>query len=70
MSGIAQFIAKRGEKELIKWCDEGYSHLRKYDETLSKEFGVNTSIKITSVKPSGTVSLLAGATPGVHFPLS
>lgn len=28
------------------------------------------SIKKTSVKPSGTVSLLAGATPGVHFPLS
>lgn len=28
------------------------------------------SLKKTSVKPSGTVSLLAGATPGVHFPLS
>jgi ribonucleoside-triphosphate reductase len=28
------------------------------------------SIKITSIKPSGTVSLLAGATPGVHFPHS
>ena len=25
---------------------------------------------MTSIKPSGTVSLLAGATPGVHFPLS
>ena len=32
--------------------------------------GVNQSIKITSVKPSGTVSLLAGATPGIHFPHS
>jgi ribonucleoside-triphosphate reductase (thioredoxin) len=28
------------------------------------------SIKTTSIKPSGTVSLLAGATPGVHFPES
>ncbi len=28
------------------------------------------SIKRTSIKPSGTVSLLAGATPGVHFPHS
>ena len=25
---------------------------------------------MTSIKPSGTVSLLAGATPGVHFPHS
>jgi hypothetical protein len=31
---------------------------------------VNESIKLTSIKPSGTVSLLAGATPGVHFPHS
>ena len=28
------------------------------------------SIKTTSIKPSGTVSLLAGATPGIHFPES
>jgi hypothetical protein len=28
---------------------------------------VPRSIKTTSVKPSGTVSLLAGATPGVHW---
>ena len=31
---------------------------------------MNQSIKITSIKPSGTVSLLAGATPGIHFPQS
>lgn len=31
---------------------------------------MSESIKVTSVKPSGTVSLLAGATPGVHFPHS
>ena len=30
--------------------------------------GITKSIKKTSVKPSGTVSLLAGATPGVHYP--
>ena len=28
------------------------------------------SIKTTCVKPSGTVALLAGATPGAHFPIS
>ena len=31
---------------------------------------VPSSIKTTSVKPSGTVSLLAGATPGLHYPES
>ncbi|CDW79181.1 ribonucleoside triphosphate reductase [Stylonychia lemnae] len=71
MSGIAQFIGTRGVHELVNWCDQGYSYLKKYDSYLSKElFKIPESIKITSIKPSGTVSLLAGATPGVHFPLS
>lgn len=33
-------------------------------------YGVPRSIKVSTVKPSGTVSLLAGATPGIHFPES
>ena len=70
MSGIVQFLAKRGEDELVWWCDEGYKFLKTFDNQLSEEFGVPASVKITSIKPSGTVSLLAGATPGVHFPIS
>ena len=44
--------------------------MKEYDREISEEFKVPESIKITSIKPSGTVSLLAGATPGVHFPIS
>ena len=33
-------------------------------------FAIPKSIKTTSVKPSGTVSLLVGATPGMHYPES
>ena len=58
--------------------------MREYDESLSERFGIPQSIKITSIKPSGTVSLcnkyehnivylilaVAGATPGLHFPES
>jgi len=40
------------------------------DKVLSEEFGIPQSIKLTSIKPSGTVSLLAGASPGIHFPAS
>lgn len=70
MSGIAQFVCKRGIDRFVEWCDKGYTHLRQQDAIISKEFGINESIKLTSVKPSGTVSLLAGATPGIHFPHS
>ena len=71
ISGIAQFISSRGVHKLVQWCDQGYTFLRKYDQHLSNDLlKIPESIKITSIKPSGTVSLLAGATPGVHFPHS
>ncbi len=56
---------------MVDWCNKGYSFLKKYDEHISDNLlKIPRSIKITSIKPSGTVSLLAGATPGVHFPHS
>ena len=33
----------------------------------SEWFGIRESIKLTTVKPSGTVSILAGESPGVHW---
>jgi len=70
ISGIAQFIAKRGTGALVQWCNEGYSVVQETDSVLSETFAVPRSIKTTCVKPSGTVSLLTGATPGMHFPES
>lgn len=70
MSGIAQFIATKGIHALKDWCTKGYDTLQYYDEVYSNWLCIPKSIKITSVKPSGTVSLLAGATPGVHYPES
>lgn len=68
MSGIVQAIAKLGIHEFRRWCDEGYATIQHWDETYSDWLGIPRSIKTTSIKPSGTVSLLAGATPGMHFP--
>jgi ribonucleoside-triphosphate reductase (thioredoxin) len=52
--------------EQLGWLDAGYQYLREYDEEYSKAFGFPVSIKLTTVKPSGTLSLLAGVTAGVH----
>lgn len=43
-----------------------YNHLRDFDLAYSRLVGVRPSIKITTTKPSGTVSLLPGVTPGIH----
>lgn len=68
MSGIVQFVGSRGIHEFRKWCEEGYKKLEYYDSVYSDWLAIPKSIKKTSIKPSGTVSLLAGATPGLHFP--
>ncbi len=70
MTGIAQFLNKFGLNDLKEWCEDGYKFLKSYDIYLSNYFKVPESIKITSIKPSGTVSLLGGATPGIHYPHS
>lgn len=70
LSGLAQFIEDRGWSELRSWMDEGYQTIQRRDRKYSEWLGVRESIKTTSIKPSGTVSLLAGATPGVHWPTS
>jgi len=48
------------------WCDYTYTELRKYDKEWSKKNNLPESIRLTVVKPSGSLSLLPGATPGVH----
>lgn len=68
LSGIVQTINKIGIDEFVKWCDSGYNKIQEYDEIYSDWLCIVKSIKTTSVKPSGTISLLRGATPGMHFP--
>ena len=70
VSGVAQFITKSGMGELQKWLESGYDTIQDWDKVYSDWFAVPRSIKTTSVKPSGTVSLLVGATPGMHYPES
>lgn len=70
MSGVAQYVASKGLNNLKKWCTEGYKALEYYDEVYSDWLAIPKSVKKTSIKPSGTVSLLAGATPGCHYPES
>ena len=60
VTGICQSLDK------IDWLDVCYKELRKFDKEWSKERGWNRSIKLTTIKPSGTLSLLGGSTPGVH----
>lgn len=66
-SGILEAFAKWGRRRVLdEFCDKAYGYITKIDRKYSEWLAVRESIKTTSVKPSGTVSLLAGRLPGIH----
>ena len=67
ISGVANFADNNGWSVLRTWMDEGYKVIKGYDINYSEWLGIRESIKTTTVKPSGTVSILAGESPGVHW---
>jgi ribonucleoside-triphosphate reductase len=69
-SGIIEAFEKHGRRTHFEWCDEGYRYIKELDTIYSQWLCVPESKKRTSVKPSGTVSLLPGVTPGIHYPHS
>ena len=64
--GIGITGVLQSTEEQKAWLSETYTQLRTYDEWYSQKHGFNKSIKLTTVKPSGTLSLLPGVTPGCH----
>ena len=48
------------------WLNDAYTELRAFDKEYSAKHGFPESIKLTTVKPSGTLSLLPGVTSGCH----
>lgn len=55
---------------MVKFLRNGYKIVREENNKLSDEAGVPRAIRVTTVKPSGSISLLVGSSPGVHYPFS
>ena len=78
ISGIAQWASFTSDNSwgemnytrMTNFLRKGYKIVRDENKKLAEEAGVPASIRVTTVKPSGSISLLAGVTPGVHYPIS
>jgi ribonucleoside-triphosphate reductase len=62
--GITGYMMCNDEKKA--WLSPLYEHLREFDRHYSFNLNIPCSVKLTTVKPSGTLSSLAGVTNGVH----
>jgi len=78
ISGIAQWASQVVPKDwgvmnytrMGEFLRQAYRIVRDVNSKLAKEAGVPSAVRVTTVKPSGSISLLAGVTPGVHYPVS
>ena len=64
--GLGVTGVMQSNQDQMSWLDTTYKMLRTFDEMWSQERGLPVSKRLTTVKPSGTLSILAGVTPGGH----
>lgn len=64
--GIGVTGVLQASEEQRSWLRDAYTNLREFDTEYSAAKGWNTSVKLTTCKPSGTLSLLPGVTAGIH----
>jgi ribonucleoside-triphosphate reductase len=67
-SGIQDAFVKHGRRTILEWDDICYKYIQDLDKMYSNWLCVPRSKKTTSVKPSGSVSLLPGVSAGIHYP--
>ena len=68
LSGVADFYDKNGPTEMTKVLKSLYKVVREENKRLAKESGIPASLRVCTIKPSGTISLLAGCSSGMHWP--
>jgi hypothetical protein len=68
LTGIADLYSQIGFTKLTRHCKDGYKVVRKYNCELAKMNGIQPSIRVTTVKPSGTISSMVGVSSGLHHP--
>jgi len=65
-TGIQDNIQKIGLRAHLEWSGAGYTYVRNLDQVYSDWLCIPKSIKVTSVKPSGSISKLVGCREGIH----
>mgnify|MGYP002621259702 CR=1 FL=1 len=68
LSGIAEWVDTWGIARCTRWLKDGYHLVREVNHETNVAAGIPPSIRVTTVKPSGTISQLTGVPSGMHFP--
>lgn len=65
---VSGWIAEIGTTKVTRHLRQGYETVRKINNWLNDEAGIPRSIRVTTVKPGGTVPKIIGKTGGFSWP--
>lgn len=68
LTGIADWMAQADHSTVTRWMKDGYKDVRETNRHFAVMAGVPPSVRVTTVKPSGTLSKLVGVSAGIHPP--
>lgn len=68
-SGISEFYETTDNMKLTRILRDAYDLIRSTNARLNSEAGVPAALRVTTIKPSGSISQLAGVSSGIHFPI-
>lgn len=69
LAGVATIFEQFGYVKLVALLRKLYYNLRDYNKEITSHLGIPPSIRITVMKPEGTLSIITGVSPGVHYPI-
>ena len=68
-AGITNIYENYGQSYLTTMSRKLYHHVEKVNEEFAGGAGIPSAIRLTTVKPEGTTSLITELNPGIHFAL-
>lgn len=69
--GVIDFAGwkqQEGLNKVIKYLRRGYAQIKYTNQQLAKEAGVRDSVRLTTIKPGGSTTKVAGRQPGIGHP--
>jgi len=68
IAGVADWIDQKGVSGVIRLMRKGYKEIRSFNKEISDKFGIPEALRITCIKPGGTIPKLVGVPSGINYP--